>query len=141
MRFWDSSAIIPLIVKEAQSEYCIQAYRADCDVLVWTLSKVEIFSALCRRLRDGALGPDAFNAASHRMNSLFETIYEVTTIQRVKDRAIRLLRIHPLRAADALQLAAVMVAAEENTQRLPLMCFDDRLTAAARLEGFQVNPH
>ena len=141
MRFWDSSAIIPLIVKEVQSEYCIQAYRADRDVLVWTLSKVEIFSALCRRWRDDALGPDYFDDASRRMNTFFETIYEVSAIQRVKDRAIRLLRIHPLRAADALQLAAVMVAAEENTQRLPLMCFDDRLTAAARLEGFQVNPH
>lgn len=140
MRFWDSSAIIPLVVKEAHSEYCIQAYRADCDMLIWTLSKVEIFSALCRRLRDGALGPEAFDAASRRMNALFETIYEVSAIQRVKDRAIRLLRIHPLRAADALQLAAVMVATEENAQRLPLMCFDDRLTAAARLEGFAVNP-
>jgi hypothetical protein len=75
------------------------------------------------------------------MNTLFETIYEVSAIQRVKDRAIRLLRIHPLRTADALQLAAVMVATEENAQRLPLMCFDDRLAAAARLEGFEVNPH
>lgn len=140
MRFWDSSAIIPLIVKEAQSEYCIQAYRADCDVLAWTMSKIEIFSALCRRLRDGALGPAAFDAATNRMNTLFETIYEVSAIQRVKDRAIRLLRIHPLRAADALQLAAVMVATEENSRRLPLMCFDDRLTAAARLEGFEVSP-
>jgi len=141
MRFWDSSAIIPLIVREAQSEYCIQAYRADRDMLVWTLSKVEIFSALCRRWRDDALGPDSFDAASRRMNTFFETIYEVSAIQRVKDRAIRLLRIHPLRAADALQLAAVMVATEENAQRLPVMCFDDRLTAAARLEGFEVNPH
>jgi hypothetical protein len=40
-------------------------------------------------------------------------MYEVGAIQRVKDRAIRLLRIHPLRAADALQLAAAMVATEE----------------------------
>jgi len=140
MRFWDASAVIPLLVQEEASKYCIRAYRTDRDVLVWTLSKVEIFSALCSRLRDGALGPASFDAATLRMNTFFEGMYEVGAIQRVKDRAMRLLRIHPLRAADALQLAAAMVATEEKVQRLPFMCFDDRLTAAARLEGFEVNP-
>jgi hypothetical protein len=53
---------------------------------------------------------------------------------------MRLLRVHPLRAADALQLAAVMIATEENVRRVPFMCFDDRLADAARLEGFEVNP-
>jgi uncharacterized protein len=140
MRFWDSSAIVPLIVQEEQSDYCIQAYRADSDVLVWSMSKVEVLSTICRRLRDGVLGPASFNAAELRLISLFDTIYEVNAIQRVKERALRLLRVHPLRAADALQLAAVMVGTEENVRRLPFMCFDDRLAAAARLEGYEVNP-
>jgi uncharacterized protein len=140
MRFWDSSAIIPLIVQEEQSKYCIHAYRADSDMLVWTMSKIEVLSALCRRVREGALGPTSFDAASLRMNSLFERVYEVDAIQQVKERAMRLLRVHPLKAADALQLAAVMVGTEENVRRLPFMCFDDRLTAAARLEGYEVNP-
>ena len=140
MRFWDSSAIVPLIVKEEQSTYCIQAFRTDSDILVWTMSKVEVLSAICRRMRDGVLGPDSFNAAEVRLNSLFETIYEVDAIQRVRERASRLLRVHPLRAADALQLAAVMVGTEEDVRRLPFMCFDDRLAAAARLEGYEVNP-
>jgi hypothetical protein len=48
--------------------------------------------------------------------------------------------VHPLRAADALQLAAVLVETEENVARLPIMCFDDRLITAARLEGFEINP-
>lgn len=140
MRFWDSSAIIPLIVLEEQSKYCVQAYRADSNMLVWTMSKVEVLSALCRRVRDGALGPSSFDAAALRMNIFFESIYEVDAIQRVKERAMRLLRVHPLRAADALQLAAVMIATEENVRRVPFMCFDDRLADAARLEGFAVNP-
>jgi predicted nucleic acid-binding protein len=140
MRFWDSSAIIPLIVQEEQSKYCVQAYRTDRDMLVWTMSKVEVLSALCRRVREGALGPASFDAATLRMSFFFESIYEVDAIKRVKERAMRLLRVHPLRAADALQLAAVMVATEEDVRRLPFMCFDDRLAAAAQLEGFEVNP-
>jgi hypothetical protein len=140
MRFWDSSAIIPLLVLEEQTEYCLEAFHMDSDAMVWTMTKIEVFSALCRRMRDGSLGQETFDAAKRGMDELFESVYEVVAIRLVKERALRLLRIHPLRAADALQLAAVLVAADENVKRLPIMCFDDRLTTAAKLEGFEVNP-
>jgi len=140
MKFWDSSAIIPLLVLEKESTYCIEALRADGDILVWTMTQIEVFSALCRRLREGSLGPEAFEAAKKRTRDLFESAFEIVSFGKVKERALRLLQVHPLRAADALQLAAVLVATEENVARLPIMCFDDRLTTAARLEGFEVNP-
>jgi len=140
MRFWDSSAILPLLVLEQQSDYCVESFSQDGNVLVWTLTKIEVFSALCRRLRDRSLRQESFDMAVNRMHDLFETVYEIVGIPRVKDRALRLLRVHPLRAADSLQLAAALVATEENTGRLPIMCFDERLTTAARLEGFEVNP-
>ena len=105
------------------------------------MTKIEVFSALCRRLRDRSIGQESFDTAARRMNDFFETVYEIVAIPRVKARALRLLRVHPLRAADSLQLAAVLIATEENTDRLPIMCFDERLTTAARLEGFQVNPY
>ncbi|MFZ0241060.1 MAG: type II toxin-antitoxin system VapC family toxin [Desulfobacterales bacterium] len=140
MRFWDSSAIIPLLVLEKESAYCIDALRADGDILIWTMTHIEVFSALCRRLREGSLGPEAFDAAKKRTRDLLESAFEVVTIEKVEHRALRLLQVHPLRAADALQLAAVLVATEENVSRLPIMCFDDRLITAARLEGFEVNP-
>ena len=140
MRFWDSSALIPLLVLEEQSQYCIDALGQDSDVLVWTMTKIEVFSAICRRLRDGSLGQETFDAAVYRLHDLFDSVYEIVAIPRVKARALRLLRVHPLRAADALQLAAVLVATEENTNRLPVVCFDDRLAVAARLEGFEINP-
>ena len=140
MRFWDSSALVPLLVHENESELCAGAYRTDREILIWTLTKVEVFSALCRRMRDGTLDDQTFEAARNRMNDLFETVYEVAAVDRVKERALRLLRVHPIRAADALQLAAVLVATQEKVTRLPVMCFDDRLTESAKLEGFEVNP-
>ena len=140
MRFWDSSALVPLLVHEKESEICTAAYRTDREILIWTLTKAEIFSALCRRMRDNTLDGETFEAARNRMNDLFDTVYEVAAVDRVKERALRLLRVHPIRAADALQLAAVLVATQEKVDRLPVMCFDDRLTEAAKLEGFVVNP-
>ena len=140
MRFWDSSALVPLLVYEKESDFCASAYRTDPEVLIWTLTKVEVFSALCRRMRDKTLDDKTFEAARIRMNDLFDTVYEVAAVDRVKERAMRLLRIHPIRVADALQLAAVLVATQEKVDRLPVMCLDDRLSEAAKLEGFKVNP-
>jgi predicted nucleic acid-binding protein len=51
-------------------------------------------------------------------------------------RAIRFLRVHPLRAADALQLAAAFVAAERRPPSLEMVTLDDRLANAAK--GFAI---
>jgi len=70
------------------------------------------------------------------MNDFFDKAFEVISVQKVKDRALRLLQVHPLRAADAMQLASVLVATQEDTSRVPIMSFDGRLTLAAKREGF-----
>ena len=59
---------------------------------------------------------------------------------RTRKSAIRILRVHPLRAADALQLAAAIAAAEDNPATLPFVTFDDRLGQAAARDGFVVVP-
>jgi uncharacterized protein len=59
--------------------------------------------------------------------------------EHVRSRAIRLLRIHALRAADALQLAAAQVWAGE-VSGAELATFDERLAAVARVKGFRVSP-
>ena len=140
MRFWDSSAIIPLIVIEDQSQYCINAFKADNEIMVWTMSKIEVFSALCRRFREDSLNEKTFELAKTRMNDLFDIVFEIVALSKVKERALRLLQVHTLRAADAMQLASVLVATQEDTSKLPIMCFDDRLKQAAKREGFIVNP-
>jgi len=59
----------------------------------------------------------------------------------VRARAARLLSLHPLRAADALQLAAALVWCRERTAEAPFVCLDDRLRLAAAREGFRVLPY
>jgi predicted nucleic acid-binding protein len=56
----------------------------------------------------------------------------------VRQTAIRLLRVHPLRTADALQLAAAIAAAEDHPATLPFVTLDERLAQAAEREGFPV---
>ena len=140
MKFWDSSALVPLLVKEKETRYCLKALSDDQEMLVWCLSKVEVISALCRRLRDKAFGEEEFQKTKEHLNDLIERAYEVQAIEKVQARALRLLEVHPLRAADACQLAAALVATQEDPHRLIMVCFDQNLKNAALKEGFIVNP-
>ncbi len=138
MRFWDSSALVPLLVAEASSDAVLRDFEGDPEVMVWWGSEVECVSALARLEREGSLAADGMIDALGRLDLLSLAWREVQPIPRVRQIAIRLLRVHPLRAADALQLAAAIVAAEERPATLPLVTLDEQFARAAEREGFPV---
>lgn len=140
MKFWDASAIVPLVVDEEETEYCLRLLSEDQEMMIWCLSRVEVVSALCRRIREGAIGERHFLNAKTRLNSILERAYKVSAVEKVRSRALRLLEVHPLRAADALQLGSALVVTQEDPSRLSLVSFDLRLKDAAVKEGFVVNP-
>jgi predicted nucleic acid-binding protein len=138
MRFWDSSAIVPVVCAEAASARCRAWLRTDPIVLVWALAATEVISALARRRREGVLDRARFAASKQRLVKLEQAWNEVTQYDAVRDRARRLLETHPLRAADALHLAAALVAVEERPASLEFVTFDERLAEAAAKEGFAI---
>jgi predicted nucleic acid-binding protein len=140
MKFWDSSAIIPLCLKEQMSETGKRLIKADEDVVVWWATRVECFSALSRRRREGALGADAELKAKVILSALSTEWSEVQPSEVVRQRAERLLAIHPLRSADAFQLAAALTWAQENPQDHEIVCLDQNLREAAHKEAFIVIP-
>ncbi len=71
-----------------------------------------------------------------QLRQLRECWTEVGDLALVNGRAERLLAVHPLRAADALQLAAALVVCEERPVGQRFVCLDANLASAARREGF-----
>jgi hypothetical protein len=138
LRFWDSSAIVPLIVAEASTDSVQAIAGKDPAMCVWWGTEIECVSAVARLEREDALADTAMMAALERLDSLAEAWNEVQPVAAVRGTARRLLRVHKLRAADALQLAAAVVAAEGVPASLGLVTLDERLAAAARREGFVV---
>jgi hypothetical protein len=136
MRFWDASAIVPLLVAEPVSKALQTLAAADRALLVWWATEVECASAIARLEREGALEPDAATEAFARLNQLASGWHEVEPSDGLREVAVRFLRVHALRAADALQLAAAFVASERRPPSLEVITLDDRLAAAARKEGF-----
>jgi predicted nucleic acid-binding protein len=139
LRFWDSSAIVPLIVGDASTEAMQAVAEKDPVMCVWWATEIECVSALARLEREGALTDTATTAALERLDLLAEAWNELQPVVAVRGAARRLLRVHALRGADALQLAAAVVAAEGLPSSLDIVTLDRRLAAAARREGFSVS--
>ena len=138
MRFWDSSAIVPLLVAEPSTQALVTAFVRDPEVVVWWATEVECVSALARLERDASIDTPAMGEALARLDALALAWHEVQPAARTRQVAVRLLRTHNLRAADALQLAAAIAAAEDSPGSLPLVTLDGRLAMAAEREGFPV---
>ncbi|MCX7029910.1 MAG: type II toxin-antitoxin system VapC family toxin [Spirochaetes bacterium] len=139
MRFWDSSALMPLLIREAETDRRKAQLRDDPRMTVWWACRLECSSALNRLRRDGGLDEDSLARALGALETLADSWHEVQPTSELRDRAMRLLRVHPLRAADSAQLAAALIATSENPSLLPLLTADDRLREAARKEGFAVD--
>jgi predicted nucleic acid-binding protein len=138
MKFWDASAIIPLIAEEKTRARLLQLLEKDSEMLAWWGTPVEIASALARREREGLLAADEVTVALTTAQALAESWHEILPSNLIRRTAERLLRAHPLRAADSLQLAAALIASDQDPRSLEFVCLDVRLTRAAQREGFHV---
>jgi predicted nucleic acid-binding protein len=138
VKFWDASAIVPLLIAEAATRRLQALAAEDPEMLVWWGSEIECVSALARLERDAALNAQAMTLSLQRLRQLAAAWHEIDPSDAIREAATRFLRVHPLRAADALQLAAAFLAAERRPASLTILTLDDRLGAAARKEGFTV---
>ena len=140
MKFWDASAITPLCVTEPPSPLVKRIAEQDGAVVVWWTTPVECYSALARRRRDEILTRAQEDQARQAVLRLAAEWTEVQPSHQVREAAGRALLLHPLRAADALQLAAALVWADGRVTRHEFVCLDQRLREAAQREGFELLP-
>ena len=138
MRFWDASAVVPLVIEEASTGLVSGWLDTDPEMLLWGLTRVEIVSAIERRGRDGFLSIAARSAALRRIDRIASAAHEVTDLLAVRTKSIALLGRHALRAADAAQLGAALVVADPEPASLTMAVLDRRLAEAASREGFEV---
>lgn len=138
LAFWDTSAIIPLCCHQAKSTAARQCVRRQSAQIVWWSASVEAFSAICRLEREGGFTSKGRQTAVKALEALRRKWHEISPSDEVRQTAERLLLTHPLRAADALQLAAAMVWCGNNPRARAFVSADIRLSEAAGKEGFNV---
>ena len=140
MKYWDASALVPLVVAEPASKAVRSRLAEDGHIVTWAWTRTEIVSAIERRTREGLLSRPQRREVLERFAAFAESWDEVTEILAVRTRASALLARHPLRAADAGQLGAALLVQEQMAEPLPFVCLDGRLAYAAELESLPVIP-
>jgi predicted nucleic acid-binding protein len=138
--FWDSSALVPIIVPAQASTTLVALVGSDTRRTLWWASPVECQSAVFRRHRETPLPVAALDGALRRLRDLVVASDVVPPTIPLRERAGRVLGGHPLRASDALQLAAALEWCENAPAGETFVCLDARLREAARREGFTVLP-
>ena len=140
MRFWDTSALVYLCVEQTFSESVRELLSDDNELVCSWLTVLECWSAFARLRREGGLTSEDEEHARSVAKDLCQAGAEVSLTGALRDAAGRLLRVHDLRAAHALQLASGLAWVGGRAAREGFVCFDIRLRRAASLEGFRVLP-
>jgi len=138
--FWDSSALVPLLLPETRSGVLTGAFNEDRHPVIWWATPVECHSALVRTSRDKRLTRDEAHRAAERLRGLRSRANENAPSDDIRVRAIHLVTAHGLRSADALQLAAALAWCEGQPNGETLVSAGERLRKAARQEGFELFP-
>lgn len=140
MRFWDASAVLPLLVGESYTTQVQSLLADDPQLLVWWGTRLEVVSALAKAGREGRLPLNQMVIKVNELSEILRSARIVAPGDEVAERAERLLLSHTLRAADALQLAAASVAVHKRSRGVGFVSLDQRLRTAAGREGFTNMP-
>jgi predicted nucleic acid-binding protein len=140
LRFWDSSAVLPLVFDEKFSVTIADLLREDAEVAVWWGTRAECAVAISRLKRRGGLDERSEESARDVLNVFAETWIEMRPTDDLRLLATLLSKYHPLRTADCFQFAAALRWCEGDVGGSCFVCLDDRLRKAAQDEGFVVLP-
>jgi predicted nucleic acid-binding protein len=140
MRFWDSSALVSLLIDEPRTDRVKRLGDDDFAVAVWWGTIVECTSALVRRERGGGITAVARDNGLAALADVSQLWFALGPTEALREAAVRAVRVHGLAGGDAFQLAAALDWAEGRPAGRAFVSLDDELRTAAVLEGFTVLP-
>lgn len=141
MRFWDSSALVPLLVHEVSSWKVWELVQQDPEMVLWWATPIECAAALARIDGEDRVWKPVLQQSQRALRSLVANATEVRPTEDVRGFAEHLVSKHPLRAADSLQLGAALFWRQGYPDGASFVALDGRLRLAAALEGFRVLPY
>lgn len=139
VRFWDTSAILQLFIKQAHSESLLELRaKADSECFVWWGTYIECISGINRLQREKIISKQNGEKVLQELKIDQGSWYEIPPSESIREKARKLLRLHPLKAADAFQLAAALTIAEDIPEEIEFVCLDAKLVEAASLEDLVI---
>ena len=133
--FWDSSALVPLCVRQGITPEAVSLFKTH-EIVVWWSTPVEIASALSRLLRMKQIDGSECAKARKLARVIGDFWSVIQPSDALRSKAVQLVERYDLRAADSLQLAAALEWCEDVPQGRVFLTADERLRQAALLSGF-----
>ena len=133
--FWDTSALVPLCVRQDITPRAIALYKLH-GAVAWWATPVEIASALARLVQMKQLDPSDWTRACKLAQRLADSWSMIQPSDALRAKSAQLVDRYDLRAADAFQLAAALEWCEGAAQGRVFLTADRRLREAARSSGF-----
>jgi hypothetical protein len=97
VKYWDTSALVPLIIDQESSDVVEKIADSDSDKSFWWGARVECSSALARLERE-SVPQKKISRAFQDLEEIFTAGSEIQPSEPLRDTAIRFLRVHPPRA-------------------------------------------
>ncbi len=135
--YFDASALVKKYIEETGSGVVQDLLQASLPATS-RYTALEVISAVSRRCRSGDLSSAERDRIADDLDRDVEAMYIVEVVGEVISTASRLLRRHPLRAADTLQLASASVVQQKLDGSIQFISFDRRLNQAASREGLSI---
>ena len=136
--FWDASALAHVCVPGQITRAARDLVRTD-SIVVWWSTPLEVRSVLNRVRREGAISSASARASWERASGLLSGSLMIPPADAVKESALAQLDRFPLKASDALQLAAALVWCKQSPRGRCFVCNDRQLLTAASACGFEVH--
>jgi hypothetical protein len=105
MRFWDASAIVPLLMTEPPTKTVQAIAEKDPTMIVWWATEVECASAVTRLERNAALDQAAATQAFGRLKHLVHAWHEVDPSDPIRRSCSR--KLAPASGDHRIVLSAV----------------------------------
>lgn len=135
--FWDASALAHVCVPGQITKAARDLVRRD-SIVVWWSTPLEVRSVLHRVRREGVISSASLRASWDRASALLSGSLIIPPADVVKESALTQLDRFPLKASDALQLAAALIWCKQRPRGRWFVCNDWQLLNAASTTGFDV---
>ncbi len=112
--YFDTSAIIPLIINEPSSDRCNRVWNESSRVVSVRLLYPEVRAALAKAERMGRLSATQRAAAFVELETIITEVDHVEVTEALAHRAGELAQAHGLRGYDAVHLAAASAVADSD---------------------------
>ena len=131
--FCDTSALMKLLVDEAQSEQLRQISTTVDAIGVCRITWAEAMAAMARLQREDPVSNEDLEQARQHLVQSWETFTIVEVSQPLVETAGQFADVFALRGYDSVQLAAAHELHVNAEQAVLFACYDRRLNQAAQL--------